>query len=326
YLFQEKLRTLHEFTADRLVAATNKSAYYQTLLSEVFGTTTISFVNTFYKSSLIKKRIVMLQKSNSKKIVQLKYLLLVPAICAMLFYTSCSEETESNNSEPNLAQYTYSLNMGEEMSKETEATHNAYESFLKANNEKYVAWVTHEEDVLTYSVHKRSEKVPATLSGPMKFDFQDGTSYDAYMQWPEGTRSETKISGSEFEIKDEWPTNSDEVPFAVIEKVPAYPGCEGSNEEVKKCTSKFIQTFVGENFNKNLANEVDLTGRQRISVQFKIDSEGYVGNVKARAAHPDLEAEAIRVVSKLPQMEPGESKGKKVSVIYSLPIIFQIDE
>ena len=92
YLFQNKVKALHEFTADRLVASKDKTNYYQNLLSEVFGTTKISFTNTFYKSSLIKNRIVMLQKSNSKKIVQLKYLLLIPAVSAMLVYTSCSDD------------------------------------------------------------------------------------------------------------------------------------------------------------------------------------------------------------------------------------------
>jgi hypothetical protein len=293
YLFQQKLRTLHEFTADRLVASTNKSAYYQTLLSEVFGTTNISFVNTFYKSSLIrqnvfgfvlkfgstdglvKKRIVMLQKTNSKKIFQLKYLLLIPAVCAMLFYTSCSSEKE--NVEDNLADRI--ANLSAEISTK--------ETLTQAEKDALVTLI--------------------------------------YNNFPEGTKG---ISGEKGKLLyEEWQTeNLSDVPFAKIQKVPAYPGCEGSNEEVKKCTSKLIQTFVGENFNTKLANEVNLSGRQRISVQFKIDRTGSVIDVKARAAHPSLEAEAIRVVSILPKMTPGEENGEPVNVIYALPIIFQIDE
>ncbi|HBR54019.1 MAG TPA: energy transducer TonB, partial [Flavobacteriaceae bacterium] len=48
--------------------------------------------------------------------------------------------------------------------------------------------------------------------------------------------------------------------------------------------------------------------------------------VRARAAHPSLEEEAVRVVSALPAMLPGEQEGKKVGVIYALPIIFEINE
>ena len=217
----------------------------------------------------------MLQKTNSKKIFQLKYLLLIPAVCAMLFYTSCSSEKE--NVEDNLADRI--ANLSAEISTK--------ETLTQAEKDALVTLI--------------------------------------YNNFPEGTKG---ISGEKGKLLyEEWQTeNLSDVPFAKIQKVPAYPGCEGSNEEVKKCTSKLIQTFVGENFNTKLANEVNLSGRQRISVQFKIDRTGSVIDVKARAAHPSLEAEAIRVVSTLPQMTPGEENGEPVNVIYALPIIFQIDE
>jgi bla regulator protein BlaR1 len=93
YVYQNKMVLLQEFTADAAVAAQNgKHAYYQDLLSQVFNTESISFVNTFFNHSLIKKRILMLQKSKSRKIFQLKYLLLLPVVCMMLVYTSCSDE------------------------------------------------------------------------------------------------------------------------------------------------------------------------------------------------------------------------------------------
>ena len=90
--------------------------------------------------------------------------------------------------------------------------------------------------------------------------------------------------------------------------------------------SKQIRQFVGENFNTKLANKLEFTGKQRISVQFTINKDGYVADARARAAHPDLETEALRVVSKLPKMIPGEKDGKPVGVIYALPILFEINE
>lgn len=95
YVFQKRIAALHEFTADRKVAlAKERKQYYQEMLSQVFQTDHISFINTFFNHSLIKKRIIMLQKSNSKRIFQLKYLLILPVICGMLVYTSCAQETE----------------------------------------------------------------------------------------------------------------------------------------------------------------------------------------------------------------------------------------
>ena len=118
-----------------------------------------------------------------------------------------------------------------------------------------------------------------------------------------------------------------DVPFAVIENVPVYPGCEkvGNNAAKKKCMSDKVMKFVQKKFNTELANDLGLEGRQRISVQFKIDKNGNVVNVRARAPHPRLEQEAIRVVKALPKMTPGRQRGKAVGVLYALPILFQVE-
>lgn len=118
-----------------------------------------------------------------------------------------------------------------------------------------------------------------------------------------------------------------DVPFAVIENVPIYPGCENlrTNEERRQCMSDQISRFVNRNFNSELANDLGLSGRQRIAVQFKIDSRGNVVEVLARAPHPRLEAEAKRVIERLPSMTPGKQRGRAVNVMYSLPILFQVE-
>ena len=231
YLFQNRIAILHEYIADSEIARhKGKTHYYQNLLSEVFQTEKISFVNTFFNQSLIKDRILMLQKSKSKKMIQLKYLLLLPLIGLMLVYASCSDEIGK----------------------------------------------------------KESEVV----------------------------QIDTVEAGKE--IAD--------VPFSVIERVPTYPGCSGDNETMKKCMSTKIAEFLNENFNTGLANELNISGMQRIATQFKIDKTGRVVDVRASSlSHtPELEEEAIRVVKLLPQMTPGEQKGEKVGVLYSLPIVFEI--
>ena len=128
-----------------------------------------------------------------------------------------------------------------------------------------------------------------------------------------------EIEEAEEEIAD--------VPFAVIENVPVYPGCEKkrSNAEKKKCMSEKVQKFVQKKFNTELAGDLGLEGRQRIAVQFKIDKNGDVVNVRARAPHPKLEQEAVKVVKALPKMVPGRQRGTAVGVLYSLPILFQVE-
>lgn len=117
-----------------------------------------------------------------------------------------------------------------------------------------------------------------------------------------------------------------DVPFAVIENVPVYPGCENErgNDAKKKCMSEKISSFINKRFNTGLADDLGLDGRQRIAVQFKIDRNGKVVEVRARAPHPRLEREAVSVVQSLPDMTPGMQRGKPVGVLYSLPIVFDI--
>ena len=118
-----------------------------------------------------------------------------------------------------------------------------------------------------------------------------------------------------------------EVSFSSVENVPIFPGCEkGNNAKRSKCMSEKISKFVQKRFNTKLAGNLGLSGRQRISVIFKIDKLGDVGGVRARAPLPKLEDEAIRVINLLPKMKPGMQLGKAVIVPYSLPIIFEVKE
>ena len=91
--------------------------------------------------------------------------------------------------------------------------------------------------------------------------------------------------------------------------------------EIRKCTSTKISGFVNSSFNTNIFKELGLSGRQRLSVMFKIDIDGSIKSIRVRTAHKKLEEEAIRVVKLLPKMKPGSHNGEKVTVPYTLPII-----
>ncbi|RZS98859.1 energy transducer TonB [Aquimarina brevivitae] len=119
-----------------------------------------------------------------------------------------------------------------------------------------------------------------------------------------------------------------DVPFAVIENVPIFPGCENEagNAAKKACMSDKVKKFVTRKFNTDLASELGLSGIQRIYVRFKIDRNGNVTGVQARAPHPRLAKESQRVIGMLPKMTPGKQRGKSVGVLYSLPIVFQVQE
>lgn len=119
----------------------------------------------------------------------------------------------------------------------------------------------------------------------------------------------------------------EDVPFAIIEDIPVFPGCEkGTKAEKKACFSKKISKHINKKFNAGLASDLGLTaGKKRIFVMFKIDKTGAITDIQARAPHPRLQQEAARVVKTLPKMIPGKQRGRPVSVRYSLPIAFQVE-
>lgn len=118
----------------------------------------------------------------------------------------------------------------------------------------------------------------------------------------------------------------EDVPFAIIEDVPVYPGCKGNKDQLRECLQDEITKHVNKNFNSELASDLGLSpGVKRIFVMFKIDKSGNITDVMARAPHKRLEEEAIRVVNKLPKMTPGKQRGRPVGVKYSLPIAFKVE-
>ena len=134
---------------------------------------------------------------------------------------------------------------------------------------------------------------------------------------------DTSVPVSSISVQD--PVEDLEVIFTLVEHVPEHPGCEkGTNAVKRKCMSKKIAKFVQRKFNTDLANDLGLTGKQKISVVFKIDKNGTIIGVRSRAPHPRLEQEAARVINLLPKMKPGRQRGRAVVVPYFLPITFQV--
>lgn len=127
------------------------------------------------------------------------------------------------------------------------------------------------------------------------------------------------------EIEEEEDVEED-VPFAIIEDVPVYPGCKGNKDQLRACLQDMITKHVNRKFNADLASDLGLApGIKRIFVMFKIDKSGNIVDVMARAPHKRLEQEAIRVVQLLPKMTPGKQRGRPVGVKYSLPIAFKVE-
>ena len=118
----------------------------------------------------------------------------------------------------------------------------------------------------------------------------------------------------------------EDVPFAIIEDAPVYPGCKGSKAQKKQCLQDKIKKHVTKKYNVELANELGLDpGKKKVYVQFKISKTGAITDIRARGPHKRLEKEAARVVQLLPKMIPGKQRGRAVGVKYTLPITLLVE-
>jgi protein TonB len=100
--------------------------------------------------------------------------------------------------------------------------------------------------------------------------------------------------------------------LAGIEQKPEFPGG----------IEKFYQ-FVGKNY--QAPEEEGLKGK--VYVTFVVEKDGSLTDIKVlRDIGYGTGKEAIRVLNKCPRWLPGEQNGKKVRVLYSLPIAIQSAE
>lgn len=115
-----------------------------------------------------------------------------------------------------------------------------------------------------------------------------------------------------------------DVPFAVIEDVPIFPGCESvSKDKMRDCFQEKIDKHIKRNFRyPEVAMELGIQGR--VFVTFIIDKDGSITNILMRGPDKNLEKEAHRIFSVLPKMTPGKQRGRAVRVPFSIPINFRL--
>ncbi|MDO6603716.1 M56 family metallopeptidase [Arenibacter palladensis] len=368
YIYQNRVSELHEFIADAKVAKTHKAEQYQLLLSQVFQTQHISFINQFFKSSLVKKRIVMLQKSKSKRVWQLKYLLLVPLVVGMLVYTSMeaqengiSDEEQATGAEQ-LIKKTKLPQLGNPNQDDVDVPFSQVEkvpifSGCEDGDNKRACFQKQIQKHISKNFRYPHEAQEKGIQGRVNIIFviqKDGSIGNVRMRGPDkileaeaariisllpkmvpgehkGEKVRVAYSTSiTFKLNGQreigtWKNDDGtvDVPFAIIDKVPVFPGCE-SSENKRDCFNASLQKHISKNFRyPKEAHEKGIEGR--VNLLFVIQEDGSIGNLRMRGPDKLLEDEAARIISLLPQMTPGEHRGEKVRVPFSIPITFKLE-
>ena len=126
----------------------------------------------------------------------------------------------------------------------------------------------------------------------------------------------------EIEVEDEF--EDIDVPFAVIEDVPIFPGCESvAKSQRRACFQEQMNKHIRKNFRyPDIAQEMGIQGR--VYVNFIIAKDGSITNIRMRGPDKNLENEAARIIGRLPKMTPGKQRGRAVRVPFSIPITFRL--
>jgi TonB family protein len=114
-------------------------------------------------------------------------------------------------------------------------------------------------------------------------------------------------------VKEVTANPGEEKPFVVVDEMPIFPG--GDVELLK---------YISQNTRyPDAARDKNIQGK--VIVRFCITAQGRPSMISVlKGVSPELDAEALRVVSTLPDFKPGQQGGKPVPVWYMVPIAFTL--
>lgn len=104
-----------------------------------------------------------------------------------------------------------------------------------------------------------------------------------------------------------------QAPLDFVEQMPQFPGGQAA-----------MMKFISENLvYPVVAQEAGKQGR--VTLKFVVDKDGSISNVEVvRGIFPACDAEAIRVIKKMPKWNPGRQNGKAVAVNFNIPVVFKL--
>lgn len=344
WLLKQELQTIHEYEADEWVINNGIDAktYQLLIIKKAVGARLYSIANSFNHSSL-KKRITMMIKKKSNPWARLKYLYVLPL--ATVAVVAFARPEVSNQLDEILSVKVNDLASIVKADEVKSVEKSSEEEFLLSGivmeypSHKVVAGasvivrgtnngtLTNEKGEFEIQV-KKGDVLVVSFVGlqtqilPIKFDSSSGVNVKlgVHMKADVQNLEEMVVTAYAPEeekkqpvAKEEVKQTEEEVIFQVVEQMPEFPG--GMSEAMK---------FLAKNIKYPVAaQQAKIEGR--VIVQFVVGRDGSISDVHTvRSVSPELDAEAIRVVSMMPKWNPGKQRGKAVPVSYTMPIMFRL--
>ena len=343
WLMKREIRTNLEYLADNRVLETghDSKAYQYHLLGLSHHKAAATIYNSFNVLPL-KKRIEMMNKKRTREIGRTKYLMFLPLAALLMIISNIEavarttkkmakdvieaveENLASNSTTPEMEVATEAIPVETPISQQDKDKLVTYKGKVVDKDGKPVEGA----ELLIDGSHKlpQDQSFVTDKNGNFSFmAFENAhigviwNKNDKYMlkgiRYDQKERTNLKIV-----MDDQWqnpPSNDPNNPvFEVVEIMPEFP--DGGMSGLMQFLSKNIQYPI--NAQKNHT-------QGRVTVQFVVNKDGSISEPKIiRGVDPDLDGEAIRVISLMPKWKPGMQKGQPVRVKYTVPVMFRLSD
>ena len=343
WLMKREIRTNLEYLADNRVLETghDSKAYQYHLLGLSHHKAAATIYNSFNVLPL-KKRIKMMNKKRTREIGRTKYLMFLPLAALLMIISNIEavarttkemakdvieaveENLASNSTTPEMEVATEAIPVETPISQQDKDKLVTYKGKVVDKDGKPVEGA----ELLIDGSHKlpQDQSFVTDKNGNFSFmAFENAhigviwNKNDKYMlkgiRYDQKERTNLKIV-----MDDQWqnpPSNDPNNPvFEVVEIMPEFP--DGGMSGLMQFLSKNIQYPI--NAQKNHT-------QGRVTEQFVVNKDGSISEPKIiRGVDPDLDGEAIRVISLMPKWKPGMQKGQPVRVKYTVPVMFRLSD
>lgn len=315
-LYKQSIQQVHEFLAD--AQAEDKRQYATFLVDYAFGVQPNTLTNGFFKPSLLKERIRMLQRRATSHWALGKYMLVLPLLVSLLAMTTARDEISQLVHTVSDEKLTVSGKVTDPEGKPLPgATLIVQNTTLGAQTNAQGHYELKEipanaKIVASFVGFKSQVK---EVSGKTKLDFTLAAkidSLDRVVVVGFATQSNQSSTPKTAPAQTEKPAQGKD--FTVVEELPEFPGGKAA---------------LGQYLSKNVRyppeaqrNNTDGT----VLVQFTIGTNGSIYGIRVKKGIGDgCDEEAVRIVGKMPAWKPGTQNGQPVAVQYVLPIQFMLD-
>ena len=338
WLLKGEIRLNLEYLADNQVAKTMEdSKQYQYHLLGLAHTNSKTGLYNNFNVSQIKSRIIMMNKKRTRTAGRIKYALFAPLAAALLIasYISCtSTETQEANTkaiesraiEGEVFKVVEEMpefvgGMAECMKYLAANVNYPTEAIEKGIQGRVIVQmvVTKEGDITDTKIARGIDplldaEALRVVSGMPKWKpgKQKGEAVNVRYTLPVMFRLGGDADKKEASTQTEAKVDENGI-HQVCEEMPEFPG------GMRECMN-----WLSKNVNyPATAQEKGIQGR--VIIQFVVERDGSITEPKVvRGVDPDLDKEALRVVSAMPNWKPGKHKGEAVRVKYTLPVMFRL--